>query len=57
MSNRLVIDRRRGLWLGVCHGLADYSGVPVGLIRIVLLILTIVSLDARPMDDAQAIIA
>jgi len=44
MSNRLVIDRRRGLWLGVCRGLADYSGVPVGLVRIALMVLTIVSL-------------
>lgn len=43
MSNRLVIDRRRGLWLGVCRGLADYIGVPVGLVRIALLILTVVS--------------
>lgn len=44
MANRLVIDRRRGLWLGVCRGLADYTGVPVGVVRIALLILTIVSL-------------
>lgn len=44
MSQRLVIDRRRGLWLGVCRGLADYTGVPVGIVRIALLILTMVSL-------------
>ena len=43
MSNRLVIDRRHGLWLGVCRGLADYSGIPVGLVRLALLILTCVS--------------
>ncbi len=43
MSNRLVIDRRRGLWLGVCRGLADYTGVPVGVVRLALLFLTIVS--------------
>jgi phage shock protein C len=43
MSNRFVIDRHRGLWLGVCRGVADYSGLPVGLVRLALLILTIVS--------------
>ncbi len=43
MSNRLVIDRRRGLWLGVCRGLADYTGLPVGLVRLALLVLTVVS--------------
>ena len=43
MSNRFVIDRRRGLWLGVCRGVADYTGLPVGLVRLLLLMLTIVS--------------
>jgi phage shock protein C len=43
MSDRFVIDRHRGLWLGVCRGVADYSGLPVGLVRLALLILTIVS--------------
>jgi len=43
MSNRFVIDRRRGLLLGVCRGVADYTDLPVGLIRLVFLILTVVS--------------
>jgi phage shock protein PspC (stress-responsive transcriptional regulator) len=43
MSNRFVIDRRRGLWLGVCRGFADYSGLPVGLVRLALLALTVIS--------------
>ncbi len=43
MSNRFVIDRRRGAWLGVCQGVADFTGLPVALVRIVLLVLTVVS--------------
>ncbi|MDB5736909.1 MAG: PspC domain protein [Sphingomonas bacterium] len=41
MSDRLVIDRRRGKWLGVCQGLADYSGLNAGLIRFAFIIATI----------------
>ena len=44
MTNRLIIDRRRGMWLGVCRGLADYSGVPVGLVRIGAVFLTVAGL-------------
>jgi phage shock protein C len=44
MSNRLVIDRRRGLWLGVCQGFADWSGADVGLVRAALVVLTILGL-------------
>ncbi len=42
--SRLVIDRRRGLWLGVCQGLADYTGTHVGLIRFATVFLTIAGL-------------
>ncbi len=43
MTNRLVIDRRRGMWLGVCQGLADFSGVNVTLVRIATVLLTVFS--------------
>lgn len=43
MTNRLVIDRRRGMWLGVCQGTADFSGVNVTLVRLVLVLLTLFS--------------
>jgi phage shock protein C len=44
MSDRFVIDRRRGMWLGVCRGLADWSGTDVGLIRLAVVLLTILGL-------------
>jgi|UPI0003B3BB99 phage shock protein C len=44
MSNRFVIDRRQGLWLGVCRGFADWSGTDVGLVRAALVLLTILGL-------------
>jgi phage shock protein C len=43
MSNRFVIDRRRGVWLGVCRGFADWSGTDAGLVRVALILLTILS--------------
>jgi phage shock protein PspC (stress-responsive transcriptional regulator) len=43
-ANPIRIDRRQGLWLGVCQGVADWSGVPVGLVRTLLLLVTIFSL-------------
>ncbi len=42
-NNSFVIDRRRGMWLGVCRGVADYTGLPVGLVRLALIVLTIMS--------------
>jgi phage shock protein C len=44
MERRFVIDRRRGMWMGVCQGLADYSGSPVFLIRLAVIFLTIMGL-------------
>jgi phage shock protein C len=44
MSNRFEIDRRRGLWLGVCRGFADWSGADVGLVRVALVALTLLGL-------------
>lgn len=42
--SRLTIDRRRGMWLGVCQGFADYVGVDAGLVRLVFIFLTIMGL-------------
>lgn len=44
MNDRLVIDRRHGMWLGVCQGLADYSHAPVLLIRLGFIFLTLMGL-------------
>lgn len=44
MQNRLVIDRRRGQWLGVCQGLAEYSGAPVLAVRLGVVFLTLMGL-------------
>ncbi len=44
MTNPLVIDRRRGLWLGVCRGFADWSGLDVGLVRFALVALIVLGL-------------
>lgn len=43
-AHPIVINRHRGLWLGVCRGVADWSGVPVGLVRALLLVGTLFSL-------------
>lgn len=44
MTTTIRIDRRRGQWLGVCQGVADWSGLPVGLLRALLLLVTLFSL-------------
>ncbi|WP_419826794.1 PspC domain-containing protein [Sphingomonas sp.] len=44
VRRRLVIDRRQGAWLGVCRGVADYAGVPVGLVRAGAVFLTVAGL-------------
>jgi phage shock protein C len=41
MTNHLVIDRRRGVWLGVCRGVADYAGLDVTLLRLLVVLLTV----------------
>ena len=41
MTDRLVIDRRQGVWLGVCRGMADYAGVDVTLVRLLTVLLTV----------------
>lgn len=44
MDRPLVIDRRRGMWMGVCQGLADYSDTPVLLVRLGVVFLTLMGL-------------
>lgn len=44
MTPSFAVDRHRGLWLGVCRGLADRSGAPVSLIRAGAILLTLAGL-------------
>ena len=38
---KFYIDKRNKKWMGVCAGIADYSGLDVTLVRIGLVVLTI----------------
>ncbi|KRB80984.1 phage shock protein C [Sphingomonas sp. Root710] len=40
---KFYLDKRNRKWLGVCAGLADYTGVDVTLIRVGVVILTIMT--------------
>ena len=40
---KFYLDKRNRKWLGVCAGLADYTGVDVTLIRVGMVILTCVT--------------
>lgn len=40
-NTRFYIDDRNKKWLGVCAGIADYTGLDVTLVRIGLVVLTI----------------
>ena len=39
---RFYLDKRQAKWLGVCAGLADYTGLDATLVRVGMVILTIV---------------
>ncbi|WP_419825103.1 envelope stress response membrane protein PspC [Sphingomonas sp.] len=39
---KFYLDKRNGKWLGVCAGLADYTGLDATLVRVGMVILTIV---------------
>ena len=41
-NTRFYIDKRNKKWLGVCAGIADYTGLDVTLVRIGLVFLTLV---------------
>lgn len=39
MMARKLVRPRRGAWVaGVAHGMADYTGIPVGLVRFLWLL-------------------
>ena len=38
---KFYLDKRNGKWMGVCSGIADYTGVDVTLIRIGAVLLTV----------------
>jgi phage shock protein C len=40
---RFYLDKQNRKWLGVCAGIADYTGLDVTLIRIALVVLMIMS--------------
>lgn len=39
---KFYLDKRNGKWLGVCSGIADYTGIDVTLVRVAMVILTVV---------------
>jgi phage shock protein C len=39
---KFYLDKRNAKWMGVCSGLADYTGLDATLVRVGLVILTIV---------------
>ena len=39
---QFYLDKRNAKWLGVCAGIADYTGVDVTLIRIGFVVLTLI---------------
>jgi phage shock protein C len=38
---KFYIDKRNKKWLGVCAGIADYTGMDVTLVRILLVVVTV----------------
>lgn len=41
--NRFYLDKRHGKLMGVCAGIADYTGVDVTLVRVGLVLLTLMT--------------
>lgn len=39
---KFYVDKRNKKWLGVCAGIADYTGLDVNVVRIGLVVLTII---------------
>ncbi|USI73088.1 envelope stress response membrane protein PspC [Sphingomonas morindae] len=39
---KFYLDKRNAKWLGVCSGLADYTGLDVTLVRVGMVVLTVV---------------
>ena len=45
---KFYLDKQNGKWLGVCAGIADYTGIDVVWIRVGAVVVT---LDAPPMNE------
>lgn len=41
-NTKFYIDKRNKKWLGVCAGIADYTGIDVTVVRIAMVLITIV---------------
>ena len=41
-NNKFYINKRDKKWLGVCAGIADYTGIDVTVVRIAMVLITIV---------------
>jgi phage shock protein C len=39
---KFYLDKQNSKWLGVCSGIADYTGIDVTLVRVGMVVLTIV---------------
>ncbi len=39
---KFYLDKRNAKWLGVCSGLADYTGIDVMLVRVAMVLLTVI---------------
>ena len=39
---KFYVDKRNKKWLGVCAGIADYTGLDVTVVRIGLVVLTLI---------------
>lgn len=40
---QFYLDKQNGKWLGVCSGIADYTGLDATLVRVGMIVLTIVT--------------
>jgi len=43
---KFYLDKRNGKWLGVCAGIADYTGIDVTVIRIAMVVGTLIGSGA-----------
>ncbi|AIT06081.1 MULTISPECIES: envelope stress response membrane protein PspC [Sphingomonas] len=38
---KFYVDKQEGKWLGVCAGIADYTGFDITLVRVAMIVLTL----------------
>ena len=41
---KFYVDKQEGKWLGVCAGIADYTGFDITLVRVAMIVLTLAML-------------